>query len=364
MTIHWIKLILPFFSALTITSLIIPIWIKLCDQWRLFDKPDVRKHHTAITPSLGGIGIFAGMMISFLLFTPAESIMGFHTIAAAVFVLFFTGFFDDLTDLPARLKLIIQAAAAVVVMYSGLRLNTLNGFMGIHELNIFWQYALTGFVILFLTNAYNFIDGLDGLAATIGLIIFSVFTILFYVQHEYSWMMLCLSVMGGLVSFLYFNFNPARIFMGDTGSLVVGFLIACSTIKLMSLWFVSPLISFGPSLTVATLFILIFDLSRVVFIRLSNGMSPFKADRSHLHHMICRQQFGHRGGTLLMAAFNVMFIVLVIPFGKLRFTTFFIFCFCLAIALINSKVMMVVAGIRNKLVGSPQKKVSVDTNFR
>lgn len=361
MTIHWIKLVLPFFSALFITSLIIPAWIKLCLQWKLFDKPDVRKHHVAIIPSLGGIGIFAGIMISFLLFTPAESISGFHTMIAAIFVLFFTGFFDDLTDLPARLKLIIQAVTAMVVMYSGLRLQTLNGFMGIHELNIFWQYALTGFIILFLTNAYNFIDGLDGLAATIGLIIFSVFSILFYIQHEYSWMMLCLSVMGGLISFLYFNFNPARIFMGDTGSLVIGFLIACSTVKLIGLWFAAPVISFGPALTVATLFILIFDLTRVVFIRLSNGMSPFKADRSHLHHMICRQQFGHRGGTILMAAFNVMFIMLVIPLGKLRFTTFFIFCFCLAIALLNSKVMSAVATLRNKILGEPQKKVPVDT---
>lgn len=355
-----IQLFFPFISSLIIASLIIPSWIQLCSKWNLFDRPDTRKHHTAIVPSLGGIGIFIAIMISIFLFGYNSQDTSFHSIAAAMLILFITGFFDDLTDLKARVKLNIQLLAALIVTYSGLRIQTLNGFAGVHELPILIQYGISIFIILFLVNAYNFIDGLDGLAATIGLIIFSIFTVLFHIHGEQAYAVLCVSVIGALLSFLYFNFNPARVFMGDTGSLVVGFLIAICTIKLFNIWFASPVVSFGPSLTIATIFILIFDLTRVVFIRLSNGISPFKADRSHLHHMICRQQFGHRGGTFIMAAFNILFIVLVLPLSKLRFITFLIFCFCVAILLMNSKVISYVALLRNKITGAPESKMGVD----
>ncbi|HOZ82993.1 MAG TPA: MraY family glycosyltransferase [Bacteroidia bacterium] len=355
-----IQLLFPFISSLIIASLIIPSWIQLCSKWNLFDRPDTRKHHTAIIPSLGGIGIFIAIMISIFLFGYNNQDSSFHSIAAAMLILFITGFFDDLTDLKARVKLNIQLLAALIVTYSGLRIQTLNGFTGIHELPIIAQYGISIFIIIFLVNAYNFIDGLDGLAATIGLIIFSIFTVLFHIHGQQAYAVLCVSVIGALVSFLYFNFNPARVFMGDTGSLVVGFLIAICTLKLFNLWFTSPVVSFGPSLTIATIFILIFDLTRVVFIRVTNGISPFKADRSHLHHMICRQQFGHRGGTFIMAAFNILFIVLVLPLSKLRFITFLVFCFCVAILLMNSKVMSYVALLRNKITGAPESKMGVD----
>ena len=358
---HWILLIAPFITALIIASVIIPAWIQLCTKWHLFDKPDSRKHHQTVIPSMGGIGIFISIMVSYLLFGyTINSQEQFNGIFAALLILFITGFFDDLTDLKARLKLVIQILAAFMVAASGLRIHTLNGFAGIYELNLFWQYAISIFIMLFLVNAYNFIDGLDGLAATLGLIIFTMFAMLFYLHGQLNYAVLCVGVIGSMVSFLYFNFSPARIFMGDTGSLVVGFLIGICTVKLFNLWFESPIISFGPSLTFATIFILLFDLTRVVFIRISNGISPFKADRSHLHHMICRQQFGHRGGAFIMASFNIFFILLVLPFSHLRFMTFVVFSFCMAIALMNSKVMSFAATVRNKLMGTPVPKVGTD----
>jgi UDP-N-acetylmuramyl pentapeptide phosphotransferase/UDP-N-acetylglucosamine-1-phosphate transferase len=358
---YWLSLTLSFLSAVFIAALILPAWINVCTRWKLFDRPDGRKHHVSIIPSQGGIAIFAAFMVSFFLFGLTQGIVEFQALAAALTILFFTGFFDDLTDISAKRKLLVQVAAAAIVTASGLRFHTLNGFIGIYELSPVLQYAITIFVLLFLVNAFNFVDGLDGLATSIALLIFSVFTILFYIQHQYFYVSLCVCMIGALLSFLYYNFYPAKVFMGDTGSLVVGFLIACCTVKLFTIWFASPVISYGPSLTLAALFILIFDLSRVVFIRLSNGISPFKADRSHLHHMVCRQQFGHRGATAILLGFNFLFMSTVFFCSHLRFITFLIFCFCLAIALINSKVIGMVAQLRNKIIGEPRKKLGIDT---
>lgn len=363
MNAYLLNFILPFSFSLLVTALIIPKWIKLCAKWKLFDRPDSRKHHVAVIPSLGGIAIFAGINISFFISSAADSFVNdsiLRYVLGSCFILFFTGFFDDLMEISAKRKLVIQTIAALFVAYGGLRLKTLHGFLGVQELPILAQYGITVFVILFLVNAYNFIDGIDGLAATIGLIIFTLFAVLFYMKQEMVYTTLCLCVIGSLTAFIFFNFEPAKIFMGDTGSLVIGFLLACCSIKLLAVAAAGTATAYSPLLIVAALFILIFDLSRVVFIRLANGISPFTADRSHLHHMVCRQEFGHRGATIILALFNLLFIGMVFFFNQLSIAGFFILCFCLAVILINSKVLGVVAIIRNKVKGAPVKKVEVN----
>jgi UDP-N-acetylmuramyl pentapeptide phosphotransferase/UDP-N-acetylglucosamine-1-phosphate transferase len=166
------------------------------------------------------------------------------------------------------------------------------------------------------------------------------------------------------VAFLYFNFDPAKVFMGDTGSLVIGFFISVCSIKLFALQNTVALSGFNilPQLIIGTLFVLIFDLTRVVFIRIFNGISPFKADRSHLHHMVCRQEFGHRGATVILAMFNLFFISLAFVLKYLSAEIFTLICFCLAILLLNSKVISVFALVRNKLAGIPKKKFGVDSS--
>ncbi len=360
----WIALMIPFTFSVLVTSMIIPAWLKLCGKWQLFDRPDARKHHVAVIPSLGGIAIFAGIMISFFFSAANGNYNGSSVLAymlAGSLVLFFTGFFDDLMEISAKRKLVMQSIAAWMVVHGGLRIVTLNGFLGIYNLSVPWQYGITIFVILFLINAYNFIDGIDGLAATLGIIIFSLFAFLFYLKNDMIYVTLSLCVLGSLSAFIVFNFEPAKIFMGDTGSLVVGFLISCCAIKLLSVAAVNDLQLYSPLLIVAALFILIFDLSRVVFIRLANGISPFTADRSHLHHMVCRQEFGHRGATLILATFNILFISLVFIVHKMSITGFLVMCFCIAIVLINSRVIGVFAALRNKLKGSPAKKFEVNS---
>ena len=123
-----LKNFFPFLFSLIITAVIIPAWISLCAKWKLFDKPDSRKHHTEVIPTLGGIAIFAGFIISFFLFSKFEFDSSMQFIIAASFILFFTGFFDDLTDIPARRKLIIQTITASLVISGGIRIQSLNGF--------------------------------------------------------------------------------------------------------------------------------------------------------------------------------------------------------------------------------------------
>jgi UDP-N-acetylmuramyl pentapeptide phosphotransferase/UDP-N-acetylglucosamine-1-phosphate transferase len=358
-----LQLLLAYGVALLITLLIIPNWIMLCSKWHLFEKPNVRKHHLNIVPSMGGMAIFCATLISFLIFGTGKDSGEVKYIVAASTALFFTGFFDDLMDVDTLKKLVIQIITAlVIVIAGGIKIESLHGIFGIGTLPLAMQYALSVFLILFITNAFNFIDGIDGLAATLGLIIISLFGMIFYLKQDFIYASLCFALIGALTGFLLYNFDPAKIFMGDTGSLVTGFLIALLSVKIFSTFTSAESINIinSPALIIGSLFILVFDLSRVIFIRTLNGTSPFKADRSHLHHMILRQNFGHRGATIILASFNILFILLAFVFKEMNAGWFLILCYCIAIFLINSKVISLLAQLRNKLIGEPKRSIEMN----
>ena len=160
----------PFGLSLLIAIVLIPVWISICRKWHLFDEPDARKHHRHLTPSMGGIAIFAGLFISYLSFAIIEDPESMRYLFGASLILFFTGFFDDLMDVPARNKLMLQIGSAAVVFAGGFRIESLGGFLGIYEIPFVIQLPLTLFFIVAFTNAFNFIDGIDGLAASLGLV--------------------------------------------------------------------------------------------------------------------------------------------------------------------------------------------------
>lgn len=354
---------LPYIAALFITLIIIPQWISLCAKYHLFDKPDARKHHLQVVPSMGGVSIFGATTIAFLLFGDCSSAPEMRYVIASSTILFFTGFFDDLMNTGAIKKLLIQLVAAAAVVIAGdLRITSLNGFAGIDQLPGFVQYSLPVFIMVFITNAFNFIDGIDGLASTIGVIILSVFGMIFFTNSNWAYASLCFAIIGALTAFLIYNFDPAKIFMGDTGSLVTGFFISVCAIKLFASLPANDVTSVTSStaLIIGTLFILIYDLLRVLFIRVLKRTSPFNADRNHLHHMVLRQNFGHRGTTLILAACNLLFIALAFFFGHSGGIMFLVLCFCLAIILMNTKVMTLLAHLRNKIIGEPRNKLEVN----
>ncbi|HKR07102.1 MAG TPA: MraY family glycosyltransferase [Bacteroidia bacterium] len=357
-----IKLAAPCIIAIVITAIITPAWIIVCKKYHLFDKPDDRKHHIASTPSMGGLSIVAGIFISFFIFSAGDDFLKLKFIFGASMLLFFTGIFDDLLNMRPQKKIVMQVIAGILVIAGGTRLTNLYGLMGIYDIPLWFQYPITLLLIILFTNAFNFIDGIDGLAGSIGLISTVIFGYLFFKYGQIDFALLCFCLTGSLVGFLFYNFHPAKVFMGDTGSLVIGFLLICFAVNLLNLNNVSPhdVLAISPSFVFAVLFIPVYDIARVSLIRILNRESIFKADRNHIHHMILRHGFGHGLASLMLAAFNIFIIVLEYILSSLNVNGFILLSICVSMLMINSIVMIRIAGIRKKLFGEEGKKYGVE----
>jgi UDP-GlcNAc:undecaprenyl-phosphate GlcNAc-1-phosphate transferase len=287
--------LLCFISAFVVTLLSIPPIVSIVKKYKLYDMPNSRKEHRAPVPTLGGVAIVAGMVISLLLWFPfhndAAQICFFFSIAA----LFALGIMDDLRDLAARYKFVVQIALATLIALSGIRVTSFAGLFGIEELPMFAQYSFTILAIVGITNAFNLIDGIDGLAG--GLAFMSLVTVGLFlsISGDINTALIAFALAGAVFAFLYFNFNPAKIFMGDTGSLILGFVIAVLCIRLMqvSLFLPNPVIVHAPVFVLGTVLIPVFDTLRVFALRIWKGGSPFDADKTHIHHLLTNQGFSH-----------------------------------------------------------------------
>ncbi|HWZ34503.1 MAG TPA: MraY family glycosyltransferase, partial [Mucilaginibacter sp.] len=199
------------------------------------------------------------------------------------------------------------------------RLTSMYGVLGIYELPFAISAALSVIVIIMIINAFNLIDGIDSLGGVTGILVNLAFAALFFYIHQYEFGVASLILVGSVFGFLRYNISPAKIFMGDTGSLFIGFISAVMAIKLIELTKVSipgihP-VAATPALTVAILIVPIFDTLRVFFIRIMNGISPFIADRNHIHHRILRLGYTHSQTTIILSAFNVICILLALLLG-------------------------------------------------
>jgi UDP-GlcNAc:undecaprenyl-phosphate/decaprenyl-phosphate GlcNAc-1-phosphate transferase len=351
-----VYMITPFGFSMIVTIMLIPVWISVCRKWSLFDEPDSRKHHSGMTPSMGGIAIFCGIFCSFLVFGQINDNMKLQYLLGAVLILFFTGFFDDLINVNHFKKLVLQSVSAIVAFYGGFRLQNLDGLFGIHEIPLMMQLPLTLWFVVLFTNAYNFIDGVDGLAGSIGVIMTSAFGAIFYHYGLYDYAILSFCFTGALLGFLYFNFSPAQIFMGDTGSLVIGFSTAIMSIELFNAAIINPAEAVEPSYIFAVLFIPLFDFTRVVILRSINGTSPFKADRNHIHHMILSHGFGHRSVAFLMAGFHLMILSVHQLNLNLNDEYFIMLSVVMGVLFFNSKTMSALSHFRDHIFGYSRKK--------
>lgn len=284
-----------FFTAFVVTLFIIPVLIRIVNKYKLYDKPNERKEHRSPVPTLGGVAVMAGFISSIFLWlsfnTTPEQICFFFSLA----ILFGMGIMDDLKDLPARNKFMIQLALATLIALSGTRITSFNGLLGLETLPLFSQYLFTILIIVGVTNSFNLIDGIDGLAGGIGFMSLVTLGIFISLNGDFASALIAFALAGGLLAFLYFNFNPAKIFMGDTGSLVLGFVISFLCIKLLQ----ANTNAAFPVLPHAVVFIFgivlipIFDTLRVFAYRILRGKSPFSADRTHIHHLLTNNGFSH-----------------------------------------------------------------------
>jgi UDP-GlcNAc:undecaprenyl-phosphate GlcNAc-1-phosphate transferase len=287
--------ILAFVTAFVVAMIVMPPLIKLIHRFKLFDVPDIRKEHQTPIPTMGGIATCAGMIIGCALwfrFTRDNFIISFFF---SVAVLFAIGVMDDLKNLSARYKLGIQLAVALLIAFSGVRITGFNGLFGIYELPISAQYSFTILAIAGITNAFNLIDGIDGLAGGLGFMSLVIIGLFLTLSGDVNNAIIAFALGGGLLGFLYYNFNPARIFMGDTGSLVLGFVISVLCVRLIQLntGNGAGIIPHVPVFTLSIVAIPVFDTLRVFALRIWNGKSPFSPDKNHIHHLLTNNGWSH-----------------------------------------------------------------------
>lgn len=297
--IPWLSLILPFGAAFGVTFIATPLVAKLARHYHLFDLPSARRVHTNPIPRIGGIAIFLGFIIALLVaFGFDIRILGIGLCATLIFLL---GLADDIYNLPPLFKLAGQIAIATLAVFFGITIgNITNPFGGTILLPPLVDIVLTIGWMLLMINTINFLDGLDGLAtgvtgiASLVLVVLSLFTIVN--QPDTAAMSAILA--GAAFGFLYYNWHPAKIFMGDSGSHLLGFALAALSI-----------ISGGKIATAAlALGLPILDMIWAVLRRLKIGQAPWSADKLHLHHLLFSTGLGQHGTV-------VVFYIMTLAFG-------------------------------------------------
>src|SRR5204863_5932138 len=206
-----------------ISFLAIPVILQIADQKKLYDVPDERKVHTRPVASLGGVGIFGGFLLACLLSIQGYANPEFQYFFAAALVIFFLGLKDDLMVLSATKKFIGQViAASILIHLGGIRLDSMHGLFGFDQVPEGFGLALSYLTIIVVINSFNLIDGVDGLAASLGILAMLIFGTYFFAVAQQAYALLAFSMAGSLVAFMIFNHHPAKIFMGDSGSLMIG----------------------------------------------------------------------------------------------------------------------------------------------
>lgn len=300
--------------AFMITFFSIPVIIEVAKDKKLFDEPGERKVHKTGIPTLGGLGIFAGFIIATLLGVPPSGISVLQYFMAAIMIIFFMGIKDDILILTASKKFVGQLlAACILIKFGGIQITNMYGFLGLHALSPTASFLLSLFTIVVITNSFNLIDGVDGLAGSLGVLTSAIFGIYFYLTGQVLYTTMAVSLAGSLIAFLIYNFNPAKIFMGDTGSLLIGLINSIFVIKFISLASdpssLLPLAS-SPALGFSILIVPLFDTLRVVSHRILTHRSPFCPDRNHIHHFLLDLGLSHKMVVFTCVGSNILFIAL------------------------------------------------------
>ena len=300
-------IIFPLFTSFVVTYLAIPKIMHFANQSRLFVKGGGRHSHKGEIPIFGGIAIFSGLLFSLLFWAKLEYL---QFVLVSLIIIFFIGILDDLLSLTPTRKLIGLFSSVFVFMFLGdLQIQSFHNLFGIQELPQWISILFTIFVTVIITNAYNLIDGIDGLAGGLGSIASFVFGIIFLINSDFQYAILSFTLLGSLLAFLKYNFNPASIFMGDTGSLVIGLILSILSIRLINEGVNIPndqlYLNKGPFISIVLLSIPLFDTFRVFFIRVFSGYHPLRPDRNHIHHALLDLGFGHKKSALILYAYSV-----------------------------------------------------------
>jgi len=310
--------IISFITAFSLTYFLIPPIINVAIKKNLCDEPGERRSHTASTPRLGGVAIFAGVVFSMILWTPfGQYNDGLQYILCAFILIFLVGVKDDIDSISPTKKLAMEIVVAMILVFkAGVRFSGLHGVMGIGEVSLFWSALFSVFTIIVIINALNLIDGINGLSGSVAIIISGTIGIWFLFVERYDLSILALSTAGAAAAFLKFNYTPAKIFMGDTGALLIGLICSILVIKFIEsnqqLPVSSPFkINAAPAVAIGILILPLFDTLRVFVMRVVNGKNPLHPDRTHIHHLLIDKGLTHMQATFALVCANFFFILLV-----------------------------------------------------
>lgn len=309
-------MIIAFLMSSYLVYLSIPVIVHISKAKNLFDYPNNRRVNVKPIPNLGGIALFIGISISTLISIYTLPFLDMHYITVAMIIMFFVGLKDDILILSHKRKFLAQIISALILIIPGdIRLTNMEGLLGIYNLNYVSSVTISLFIIVAIINAVNLIDGIDGLAGGLSLMITVFFGLSFIVLNQYQYAILCFAIAGSLTMFLFFNIfgEKNKIFMGDTGSLMLGVLFASLFIRYNENFIVSDYET-GSSLlalSMAILFVPLFDMVRVFCSRMLRGKSPFLPDKNHIHHKFLEAGFSHLKSSISILIINLCVVGLI-----------------------------------------------------
>ena len=323
-------LLFGFLFAVSLCMVIIPRILVIYHKKRLYDVPDARKVHTMPVPRLGGLSFFPVILMSMFLVIGFRlyfwdvnvSGLSFNMLYEYLFLfvgmtlLYLVGVCDDLVGVGYRYKFAVQIAAAFLLVLSGNWFDSFGGLFGIYSVPVWVGVPFTVFIVVYITNAINLIDGIDGLASGLCCIALSVLSVIFFLRGQYVYALLAVCTLGILMPFWCYNvFGNAnrghKLFMGDAGSLTLGYVISFLIIHMSVTNEVSPTLS-NPYMVIAfsTVLVPLLDVIRVVLHRLREHKNPFLPDKNHFHHKLLRTGMRVRMVMVCIIAISAFFILL------------------------------------------------------
>ncbi|WP_282783297.1 glycosyltransferase family 4 protein [Phaeodactylibacter xiamenensis] len=311
------NIISGFVTSFAFTYLAIPPVIKIANERHLCDVPGERSSHFVATPTLGGVGIFTGILIALFMWVPFANHQFLQYLVGALFIIFVVGLKDDLEPMDAKKKLIAQMITAFLIVYAcDIRIESMHGLLGFHSDFPYWfSLLVSGFTVLVIMNAFNLIDGINGLSASIGILVSTILGIWFFNTEQPAFAILAAITTAAYLAFLRYNIMPpTRTFMGDTGSLILGTITATLVIQFITS---NAALNIGhmfhlqsiAAVSMTVVVVPLFDTLRVFATRMARGHSPLMPDRRHIHHLLVDYGFTHAQATGVLVTFNAGMIL-------------------------------------------------------
>jgi len=324
MDLNILYIVITFIVSFAVGLASIPVVVNLCKRYNLYDQPNSRKVHKVAIPRLGGIVFMPSMLIGMaagfgvLNYVDGKELqltVSLFAMIIGAILIYLIGILDDFKGMKATHKFVIQFVASSVFPLCNLMINDLHGFCGLHEIAWWVSYPLTVLVIITIVNAMNLIDGIDGLSSSLSTLILLAFAYLYYDLHAPIFVLLAISLTGPVVAFFFYNFfgkiGRNKVFMGDTGSLFLGYVIAYLAIKFqMYNDLVFPYREESLLVSETLVFIPVVDVARVAIFRKIKGCGIFEPDKTHIHHIIMQAGASmHQALAIILLLFGVFCVV-------------------------------------------------------